>query len=325
MSRFLSHDPSNDAPQLFVHSLRPQWGAGLLTRERRHRRTLQFEDGRVRKFKEGFYHLLEPMEEGEAATATLAEALERKFLDSMADEQEMEKESGTPLMSLPDQVRVFRHRFPDGFQDPEYINLVREAEDGKPRKRLRDPAIARARKLLAEDRLRGFMEEGEPKKVLTACLKVLRKTNLVSPSKVVQPLSKMPDKHIERFATALIDLLYGEGDQRPRFREWVLALDGGGKVRVTWPMATALPALVHPEREVAVRWRVFRAQAHEVSPGLFVRRVPTPAGYEQARAIARATWEQLKEEGLEPRDLLDVREFIWETLRPKGQQIQANL
>jgi hypothetical protein len=63
---------------LWTHSRRPQWGVGLLTAAGDGRRRLQFQDGRIRTFKEGFCHLLEPFDGSETAAAVVQEELERK-------------------------------------------------------------------------------------------------------------------------------------------------------------------------------------------------------------------------------------------------------
>jgi nicotinamidase-related amidase len=52
----LEIDP--DAP-LFRHVKRPEWGVGMLVWERDTARAYQFEDGRLRKIREGYYALLE--------------------------------------------------------------------------------------------------------------------------------------------------------------------------------------------------------------------------------------------------------------------------
>ncbi|MCB9779254.1 MAG: hypothetical protein H6742_11875 [Alphaproteobacteria bacterium] len=324
---FATFEIDENDPQLYTHKKRPEWGTGLLTGEAEHRRTLQFEDGRVRKFKDGFYHLLEPLDEGPAASATLAEELLFKYRKALQDEADRRGHGAQPPMSFDTQVRVFASLFAGGFHGSDYVESFRTAADGRGRKRLRDPAIAVAQDLLAADRLADLVDKGLWGKLHSAAIKVLSRTSLASPSKVVEPLREMPDAFKERFGRALFALLHGgdPGDLQARFREWILALDAEGHVRVSWPMATVLPALFAPDRHVPVKWRVFRAQAQIVDPHVFVRQVPTPGGYLRARDLAVETGRRLADAGLEPRDLLDVREFIWQTLRPRGQEIALEL
>lgn len=314
-----------DEAQLFTHSKRPEWGAGLLTGEGRHRIILQFEDGKVRKMKEGFYHLLDPLDEGPAAAATLAEELERKYQQALRDQRELDRRTGTPVMSFEDQLRVFRSLYPGGFEDPAYVDSVRVSDDGRRRKHHRDPAIEEARELLSEERLAELIDHQDWTGVHKSAVQVLRHTDLCSPSKVVRPLAAMEPEYRRRFAEALVSVLYGAGPLADRFREWILALDASGTVQVNWAMASVLPALVHPEQHLAVKWKTWRKQALTVRPSVFVRRLPTPGGYERVRDLALATQEKLEGLDMKPRDLLDVREFAWESLRPRGQKLLAEL
>ena len=90
-------------------------------------------------------------------------------------------------------------------------------------------------------------------------------------------------------------------------------------------MVTVLPALVRPNVEIAVRRKVFLAQARTVSPNRTFKVRPAPRTYVRYRRMAEKVQERLKEAGLQPRDLMDVHQFIWETLRPKGQEILSDI
>ena len=324
----LSHEieeEDEETTPLFVHSRRPEWGVAMMTREADGRRTYQFQDGSLRKFKQGFYHLFNPVEKSPAVTETLVEDLEHKYSASLDQQRLAAKTDTPPVMSFEEQLTVFHALYPGGFEDASYIEDWRGAEGARRRKRFLDPAIEQAQRLLTEKRLSRLLETGQYTKVHGAMVRVFSKTGLVSPSKTVKPLKAMDPAHHQRLAEALYDLLYGEEHYIDRFREYVLALDAGGTVKVSWPMATALSALVQPERHVCVRRSAFRLQARSLAPETVLKRVPTPKGYRRARKLARRTFDKLEREGMKPRDLLDVRVFIWETLRPKGRTMLEEL
>ncbi|MEL6345846.1 MAG: hypothetical protein AAFV53_22235 [Myxococcota bacterium] len=314
-----------DEPVLFLHKKRPSWGAAMLAREADGRRSYQFQDGSLRKFKKGFYHLFEPLNESSTVMETLVEDLQQKYDASLDQKRLSARRNQPPVMEFEEQVQVFRALYPHGFQDPGFIEEWRGGGDIRRRKRHTAPASAQAQALLSRERLTRLLKTGQYSKIHTSMVRVLSKTGMVSPSKAVKPLRALDAGYHQRLSHALFDVLYGDGHYIDRLREYILALDADGTIQVRWPMVTALPALVHPTRHVCVRRSAFRLQARSMAPNSHLKKVPTPKGYRRARKMARAVHKRLLAEGLEPRDLLDTRVFIWETLRPKGRALLDEL
>ena len=48
---------------LYQHQARPQWGLAILAWEGRDKRRYQFQDGKLRTFKQGYYEKLTPVTE----------------------------------------------------------------------------------------------------------------------------------------------------------------------------------------------------------------------------------------------------------------------
>ena len=90
--------------------------------------------------------------------------------------------------------------------------------------------------------------------------------------------------------------------------------------RPTWGLATSLPALLDPQKHVCVRTSVFRAQASTIMPTLSVDPEADLAVYEALQKMVLDLRKRLEKEGLEPRDLFDVRNFIWLTLRKDAER-----
>lgn len=316
---------TDNQPYLVVHNKKSEWGMGLVTDANEERMQVQFQDGKLRLFKKGWFHLLEAVEDNDANDDILEELKDRYGLSIAANAQaERAKEQG-PLMTFKDQLRVFRRLYPGGFTDPDYVNSVRRDPDGRRLKRLREPAMLFAQKELAQEPFSALLAEENWTGVHDVVIKVLRKTSLASPSTVLDPLRGMPEESHERFAKALYDLLWGDGEFEDRFREWLKALEAGGPMKLTWPMTTVLPALVHPDKYVTVRTKVFRAQARTVAPKRSFRPNPAARSYIRYNGVAEDVLGRLKEAGHEPADLMDVYQFIWETLRPKGVEILADI
>jgi len=312
---------------LVMHERRPEWGVGLVTSTNDERLVVQFQDGKLRSFKKGFFHMLAPVEDDSIEDEVIDE-LKDRFGVSIAAKAERKRQSeAAPVMTFNEQLRVFRHLYPGGFQDETYEHSVRRDPDGRRLKRLREPAMDFAAEKLSAAALDEMIAAGDFTGAHTISIKVLEKTSLASPSKTVDPLIDMPPESHEAYARALRDLLWGEGEEEfeARYKAWLDALTAGGLRELTWPMVTVLPALVRPDQDIAVRRKVFLAQARTVTPNRTFKVRPAPRSYVRYRRMAEKVRERLVEAGFQPRDMMDVHQFIWETLRPKGQEILSEI
>jgi hypothetical protein len=110
--------------------------------------------------------------------------------------------------------------------------------------------------------------------------------------------------------------LYEEGHDKKRFERMVAALGSAAN----WSLATAVAALVHPREHVCVHVTTMRQQAKIFFPDFSVGKKPTYKGYRRYQELARAVFDELTAMGESPRDLLDVRDFIWLTQRPSARR-----
>ncbi|MCB9553158.1 MAG: hypothetical protein R3F65_28955 [bacterium] len=304
--------PSTEGlPTLYIHQKRPEWGLAIRAQSGEKQRYL-FQDGRMRAFPEAFDHLMKPADKPFDVAARVADQLTAQLEGhGFGNPAPVARAERVPF---DDQLKVFAELFPGGFTDPDYVRQVRHGD--KRRKRHRDPAIEDARRLLSAERLDAIIAaDGEG--LVAAIDAILDRTSLCS-ARDRRALAALPaDRHGD-LAAALRDLLHGEGAYFDRFTRFMAALDVDAEVRVTWPLATVLPALVHPEQHVAIKPSVFRKQAEWMAPRLAFTAVPNAGLYERFRRMAVAVREQLEAAGHAPRDLFDVHDFIWSTLRPKA-------
>jgi hypothetical protein len=283
----------------------------VLAWEKDKRRAYQFEDGKLRKFKKGYYSLLEPAKKVERPRETVVSSLQNAV---RAKEGASDRKSLTPVCSFRDQVRLFERLFPEGFRSSSWIEEHRGGDGGRRLKRHRDPAIEEAREALGRGECNDLLEEGRHKDLSRAVYGILAGTSLV-PLSAAKVLKEMKGDESQELAVAVSTLLHGEGDFDVRFGEYLRVL---GKVyghQPSWRVATALPALIYPEKQVCVRRSVFLRQAASISPdALYSKRVRVRA-YKNFRRVAFAVRKRLQAEGHEPRDLLDIHDFSWLTLR----------
>lgn len=300
-------------PTLYIHSKRPEWGLAIKARSGREKQRFLFQDGRMRAFPDKFSHLMEPADKpfdvAERVAQQLASQLDGHTFDNPAP---VAREERVPF---DDQLKVFAELFPGGFYDDEYVKQIRTAE--KRRKRHRDPAIVEARDVLSAARLDAAIAAGDHDGVFAAVNDVLDHSSVCS-KRDRRVLDELPEAKRPDFAVAVRDLLHGDSSYFDRFTRFMAVIDDQEDIRVTWPLATVLPALVHPEKHVAVKPSVFRKQAQWMAPRLAYNKVPNAGLYERFRRMAVAVKDKLEAAGHKPRDLFDIYDFIWSTLRPKA-------
>lgn len=313
----LRYDPDSP-PRLYTHSRREQWGVGILTDEADGKRSIRFQDGKLRRFKEEYYHLLDEYDASDAVIATVAEELIATHdAHNQIERRRKQAAEQPPVMSFDEQVRVFEHLFPGGFQGDTWLDECRRPTDeGGHRKRHVEAALTKAQEILTKEALEGKLSE----EIIAAVVEVMQLTKLASPSKLVRPFQEAAENNTEELGNAVLALLHGEESYDDRMRAFVMALDAAGIGNVTWPMVTLLPSLVHPELHVAVNHRPFALQARSLDPNSAVPKAPSPIGYNRFQALAHTVRDRLIDRGHKPADLMDIRGFIWETLRPRGVQ-----
>lgn len=301
---------------LYRHKKRPQWGVAILAWEKGKRRAYQFQDGRLRKFREGYYSLMEPVDGSEvertpeAVMSTLQAAVKAKT-KGMKDSSGKELEPVAPFEA---QVKFFLKEYPGGFKDPDWISEHRGDGPGRTLKRHREPAKQEAQKLLTKERCDELIEAGRHGDLVTSVHELLASTSLVS-LKRVKPLRDLDEDTERRFAESVRELLHGEGEFEPRLEQYLEVLEGiyGGKP--SWRIATVLPALYYPEEHVCVRRSAFARQAASVAPLANYSRRATVKSYKNFLRVAFAVRTRLAAHDLEPRDMLDIHDFVWATLR----------
>ncbi len=305
-------------PTLYIHSKRPEWGLAIMARTGRKKNRYLFQDGRMRAFPVKFCHFMQPADKPLDVAERVAKQLASQLDGHSFENPPAASPSRSDRVSLEDQIKIFGKLFPGGFQDPDYIKTVRYAD--KRRKRHRDPAVEDARAQLSADNLEAMIAAEDYAGVMATVKRVIDGTSLCS-TRDKSVLGELPEELYGDFATAVRDLLHGESAFFDRFTRIMAVLDHDRAGRVTWPLATVLPALLDPDHHVVVKPSVFRKQAEWMAPRLPYNKLPNAGLYERFRRMAAAVGEKLTEAGHPPRDMFDVYDFIWSTLRPKALKL----
>lgn len=294
------------SPTLYEHTKRPEWGRAIIATEEPNRRRFQFEDGKIRTFSKGFYHLLKEVTEVEGDKRELVAELSRD-LDCARARRQHDGREPEGMISLDRQIEIFIANMPLAFEDPKWLKDKRGQGVKKALKRHREPAVVKAQDLLGPDKL------DDPAAAFDAFLDVAKGTDLVKPAEV-KKLEALDGIARRDVGAALRDLLYGDGDYSQSFNAFVKGLGDAA----SWGAATFAPALVHPVHHVAVNHSTFKRQAKWLAPRLDVNAFPSSSLYNELLAMAHSVERGAFRAEIKPRDMLDLHDFMVLTLKPSA-------
>ena len=314
-------DSTGERVPLYRHTKRTEWGLAILAWEEGDRRGYQFEDGQLRTFKEGFYSLLEevdrPSDQAAATVATLSRQLgvaqaRKAIVEQAAD-------SGKRVITLEDQIKVFNIEYPGGFADPAWLE-ARGVDVKRRLKKHREPAIEAAAEHFSRESLDSYVNAGRFADLHGRILEVLGTTTLVPPARLKQ-LQELDESTYEALGRSLRDLLWNDDEPyEMRFERFLTAVGS----EPSWTLSTSPAALLRPSEHICVRPSSFRKQAMWMAPRLNFVGTPSAKQYVRLLQMSRSIESKLKDAGLEPRDLMDIHDFIRQTLRPAAIKLLSS-
>jgi len=300
----------NPFPPLLRHSLRAEWGVGILAGEKDGKHRYLFENGAERTLAGGFTAMMlrveAPSDEERAVYARL-----RGILAARAPAE------GTRPVGLDfgAQLSTFHAAFPGGFSDPRWVAEIRGEGASARTPRHRGPVIEEAHQQLSQKTLDSLASAQQFAEIWDAVVKVLSRTDLVPAAQL--KLKQPRDEQTRGLALAVRELLYGGGaGYDVRFDRFCAAFTAAFGAPPRWELATALSAVVHPTEQVCVESTTFRKQMKASGSHRSVAVQPNGSGYASLLAVVRLVANKLSEHGELPRDLFDVRDFITLTMKP---------
>lgn len=302
----MNNTVSPSSQSAYQHAAKPEWGVAVIAWEREGKRGYQFEDGQLRVFTSGYFHMLDPIAVSPERVRIL-HALLGLPLPTVTSALPQPIDRPT----IDEQIVYFLRAYPGGFAGEKWQS-DRRGGSGRPLKRHRDPAIAFARTELTSARLAASLDQRREQEAVQTLANVLERTDLVAWAHV-QKLPALPPNRARALVMGLLELLYGQASTEVRVVQWVQALTRGTGRAPSWTLATAPLALLHPDQHVCVHRTSFLAQAASVAPRLRVPASPSGVDYTRLLAMAESVREALKAAS-SPGDLLDVGDFISFTL-----------
>ena len=291
-------------PTLFAHSLRKDWGVGVLAGEKDGKRRYLFENGEERTVASGFDQLMQRVERPTPEQQLAFARLQGVLAGRAKNGDDGAKPSG---FTLSKQLAKFRETYAAGFSDSRWIEDVRGGANGRVRS-----AIAAAEERLSAKAIDSLTSNQRPAEVWQVVRDVLAASGLVPAAQ----LKLAPPSGERGLAGAIRELLHGAGDYAKRFDRFVTTFTAAFGAPPGWELATALGALARPLDHVCVDAAMFKKQVKAVAARRSVPARPNASGYATFLSVARLIANKLAEQGEVPRDLLDVRDFIVFTMKP---------
>ncbi len=296
---------------IYAHTKKKDvWGYAILAFESDDWRGYQFQDGRLRVFKTGYYDLLEPVLPRPEGTPRIVANLKAMLAKTVDERVKPAKANEKPALSFEDLLTVAKDLFPEGFSSEDYLTKVRGKDAKRRLKRHRDAAIADAQERLAK----ASFTKLSPAEARDTLRSVITSTDLVN-AKQITPIDSLPTELLPELQNAVMHMLYAKGPYEARFERFVQILERSGDT-VSWELATTPAALVFPDEHMWVKVTPMKRFLARFSPSLSLTPRATGFSYSRLVSMGGSLVEGLNGAGLEPSDFFDVAHLLSEITKP---------
>jgi len=225
-------------------------------------------------------------------------ASKHRLLDNLIATSEI---SNDDFVTTPMAIERFMANYPDGFEDPRFIKTTRDASMG---------GHKFCAQLLSQEELSRLVEEGSFGAICDRARHVESVTNLLTKSerKALHDALELPASQ-KLFSLALADLLYGTEAEEARFKHFLRTLSILQLNK--WPFATLFSFIRHPLQSAFIKPAAIQNAARALCWRINYKPEPNWKTYDAVLRLYGYVRANLLEEGMMPRDLIDVQSFIW--------------
>lgn len=271
-----------------IHPNQQEWGVGKVLSATPENLDVFFVGAGRKRLSRSFIQL----EKAEGA------ASKHRLLDNLIETSQIVSDDFvTPAMA----IERFMRNYPDGFEDPAFIKATREAN-------LRGHKFCT--QLLSQEEITRLIADGCFDMICERALHVESTTNLLTKSerKALQEALELPACQ-KLFSIALADLLYGSETEETRFKHFLRTL---GILHLNkWPFATLFSFIRHPQQCAFIKPTAIQKSAKALCWRINYKPEPNWKTYDAVLRLYSYIRTNLLEEGMMPRDLIDVQSFIW--------------
>ena len=225
-------------------------------------------------------------------------AAKHRLLDNLIEASQM---SSADYVTTEMAVERFLTSYPDGFAAPRFVKDERDASI-----RAHQFCI----QLLGQPELAELIAEGRYQDVCDRARHVESMTNLLTKSEKTAFYGALDQPENQRpFSIGLADLLYGNDSEEDRFKGFVRLLDLLEINR--WPYATLFGFIRFPQDRAFIKPTMIQNVAKSLCWRINYKSEPNWRTYCAVLRLYNHLRTSLVEEGLMPRDMIDVQSFIW--------------
>lgn len=270
------------------HPTLKQWGVGKVLGVTPESVDVFFVGAGAKRLSKAFVKL-------EAAEGT---AGKHPLLDNLIEASQI---AGADYVSLPAAIDRFLSLYPDGLEGRDFLKDQREAN-------LRGHQFSI--QLLGQEELAGLLAEARYQDVCDRARHIESVTGLLTKTEKAAFYEALDlEENQSLFSIGLNDLLYGSDTEEERFKRFVraLCLMEIGK----WPIATLFGFLRFPQERAFVKPTAIQSSAKAFCWRINYKTEPNWKTYSAVLRLYNHVRTGLVEEGMMPRDLMDVQSFIW--------------
>jgi hypothetical protein len=201
-------------------------------------------------------------------------------------------------------LRKFLRYYPNGFMDPDYLELERGYKWA---------AHERWLSALKEKEFKALLRAGEFSEIAARAIAIESRTNLLfSFEKMALRDAVKGPAGARSFAEGLFAFLHSDSALKVRFEKWCEVVAGlpRKQTRVfTWPVVTVFGFIAQPRTHFFFKPMVTRKAAEHYRYQLDYTSRPQWGTYASVLRLARRACDDLRT--LHPRDMIDLQSFLW--------------
>jgi hypothetical protein len=271
-----------------IHPKQPDWGLGKVLSATPDNLDVFFVGAGRKRLSRSFVNL----EKADGA------ASKHRLLDNLILASEINNDT---FVTVPMAIERFMGNYPDGFEDAAFIKAARDAN-------LRGNKFCN--QLLSQEELSRLIAENDFVAICDRARHVESTTNLLTKSerKALHDALELPACQ-KLFSLALNELFYGDETEEARFKHFLRTL---GILELNkWPFATLFSFIRQPQQHAFLKPNAIQNPAKALCWRINYKPEPNWKTYDALLRLYSYIRTNLLEEGLMPRDLIDVQAFIW--------------
>jgi hypothetical protein len=225
-------------------------------------------------------------------------ASKHRLLDNLIATSEI---SNDHFVTIPMAIKRFMEGYQEGFDDSSFVKATRSANMA---------GHKFCTQLLSQEELSRLVEEGKFEDICDRARHVESTANLLTKleRKALHDTLETPACQ-KLFSLALAELFYGAESEEARFKHFLRTL---GILNLNkWTYATLFSFIRYPQQHALIKPTVIQNAAKALCWRINYKPEPNWKTYDAILRLYSYVRTNLLEEGLIPRDLIDVQSFIW--------------